>query len=358
MVLLKEKWAEFRCKLFYLVNPFGVIGTCLAVTAVIDAICVFLIARDINTPLYDVLLAILTGFTASAAVAIFIEMANNYQCNEKRWLQMAPLFNALTNYEQELQIWTKDFDSSRATIDFQRRLHSELVREGSETQEKADTALKKIEKAEELFGDDLLEKCDRVEAVFEKLPELIPLLRDAYTNHSDLFRRPELESMALVLSDHHSICRTVKHVLMSQSGMKFGRNRGEEEQILSWLSPSVLRELDDGLITSLAIQAWEKQLEQLAETLVDSGPLKLNWLGIKLSDQLVDIDIDDESEITIADGDDDEYDLSFSRIISIEVAEIDRELATLQKIIRTEPSFNTWYEYNCRFIKQYGKSAH
>lgn len=88
----KMAFQDIYYRLLYLFRPFIVIGTCLAFMTAADIFGYILLLCVQSAEAHDVILATITGITASVIVTIIIEMANNYQRNDKRRLLLSRLF--------------------------------------------------------------------------------------------------------------------------------------------------------------------------------------------------------------------------------------------------------------------------
>lgn len=374
---LKELWINFFCRVLYCFKPVSVIFSCIGFMFLTDVVCIMLLFQTSEGMPSDILIAILTGVTASALVAIILEMVNNYQRNNKRWLRLSRLFSSLAHYELEVQIATGEFDSSGSWLDLVKSLHDEK----EETPEEVQRSIRKTKEIVELEAElDGELKRDRVCCVFDKLPELISLVEDAYTGHGGDFHRHELESMYSILSGYRQIISEVSLVLLELSSLRpeknspkweglmkwlprrlrsslpFGKASPKRDDLIAWLPKYLRNSLDELSLMELAEASWEEYRQRVAETLVRQGALALEGVGIKLADDM--IFCDEEEEDTQEYEIEDLYNCAYSKIISNQVHEIDLELSRLQKIIQGEPGFRTIYAYNKKSILKYGNPSH
>lgn len=340
----RENCKDLLRRIRYLFTPMTIIGPCLAFLAVSGIVCIPLILSSDNGT-KDILIAIFTGILASTLVAIFMEMASNFQRNEKRWLQASRLFSALSHYEIRIDIATGRFDSERSHLDFMKKLEQSLVKRGEKTQEEADRAIAEMERQQQELALDEDDRRDRVACVFDVLPDLISLIEDAYTNHGDVFRRSELESMRIIMDDYHELEALVALELRGPSSICFGQDKKTAASILDWIPKRVQRDLDCGLHLNLAIHTWEELTDRIAKIIVKEGSLSLRNVGIVLSDALL---MEGDGEDTVR-----EHDGTFSGAAVQLVNEIDRELLQLQKIVKKEPGFGTNLSLHEASIKKY-----
>lgn len=345
----KMAFQDIYYRFLYLFRPLIVIGTCFTFMTVAVIISVLLLFRVQSAEAHDVILAIITGITASVIVAIIIEMANNYQRNNKRRLLLSRLFSTLLHYSSNLAIATGHFDSNRSHFDFTTKIHRNLVAQGKETEEEAQAA---IEKAAASFKDDderdedWKRGHDRVRRVFDCLPEIIPEIDKAYHNFDGVFKMRELTSMETILWKYEQIKLSVQDEVMDRSTILYGVDPQDPGELVTWLPERVKCDLDDMTLLMLAQAERKEERKKIAEAIVSVGASGLSSLGIEISEDLV----EDES--------DDEYfenakDVSLGSILSTMVSDIDRELINLQDIIKSEPGFGSFYSFITKSEEKY-----
>lgn len=336
-------------RILYLFRPFTVIGTCLLLMALADLAGILFLPLARTDMAHDVILALITGITASVVVAVIIEMANNYQRNNKRWLLLSRLFSMLTHYTSEMDICTGRFDSGKAHMDMMREIHRDRVARGEESEEDVKAAMETASAAfsDEDDGEDWAREHDRIRWVFSLLPGIIPQIDEAYHSYDNVFRRPELESMDTILRDYEQIRNLVRTELMCRSTLQYGLDPRDPGELVTWLPERVKRDLGSSVLLTLAQEERKTEQEKIAEAILGSGTTGLSALGIELREGF----LSEEEDSTSA-----EMSEPFpGRIISIKVAEIDREVINLQKIIKSEPGFGSFYtfmeERNAKYLR-------
>lgn len=345
----KMAFQDLYYRFLYLFRPFIVIGTCLVFITIADIIGYLLLLCAQSTESHDVILAIITGITASVIVAIIIEMANNYQRNNKRRLLLSRLFSTLLHYSSGLAISTGHFDSNRSHIDFTTKIHKKMVAQGKETEEEAQTAIKR---ATTVFKDDdekdeaWKQAHDRVRCVFNRLPDIIPQIEEAYRNFDDVFKMKELKSMETILWKYEQVKLSIQDEVMDRSTILYGVDPQDPGELVTWLPERVKCDLDDMTLLMLAQAEREEERKKIAEAIVSVGASGLSSLGIGISEDL----IEDES--------DDEYfenakDVSLGNILSTMISDIDHELINLQDIIKSEPWFGSFYSFMTKREEKY-----
>lgn len=328
-------------KVRYLFRPAKVIVACLSFAVVADLIGVLLISFLFKEgTAYDVILALITGVTASVVVSVIIEMVNNYQRNNKRWLFLAPLYSTLLHYSSSLAISTGHYDTNKSHIDFVTQVHQNLVAQGQESEEEAAAA---IERASSAFLDDEDETAedwkrdhDRIRCVFSRLPDIIPQIDDAYRNHADVLSRKELDSMDTILTAYQQIKDTLESLVMQKSTIIYGLDPKDPGDLVTWLPKRVKKDLGRSILLTLAQEERESERKRIVEALVKGGDLTA--VDIELSKDLVENESDDDISDTNLDS-------APSCYISMKVSEIDHELLSLQKMILSEPGFGSFFSF-------------
>lgn len=103
MMKLKAKMKNLAlgtCFLFRPMTPIAVSFVCLVIAVVLLVFILFNLEPD--TKVYEVLLAILTGVTASLLIAIMIELYSNYRFNVKRQRELRAYFRLVASYEMNI----------------------------------------------------------------------------------------------------------------------------------------------------------------------------------------------------------------------------------------------------------------
>lgn len=343
MQKVKMAFQDAINKVRYLFRPAKVIVACLSFAAVADLIGVLLISFLFKEgTAYDVILALITGVTASVVVSVIIEMANNYQRNNKRWLFLAPLYSTLMYYSSELASRTGHIDHNKQHIDLVTQIHKNKVAHGEESEEEAATAIERASSAflddEDETDEDRKRDHDRIRCVFSCLPDIIPKIDDAYRNHADVLSRKELDSMDTILTAYQQIKDTLESLVMQKSTILYGRDPKDPGDLVTWLPKRVKKDLGRSVLLALAMEERESEEKRIAEILMKHGDGGLAAVGIELSESLIETEADDDLSKGTPES-------SLSCSISAEVSTIDHELLNLQKMIEVEPGFGSFFSF-------------
>lgn len=147
--------------LFRPITPVAVSFLFLALTAGI--LVAVIVNLDERSKMYEVLLAILTGVTASLLIAIMTELYNNYRFNTKRQRELREYFGYVAGYEISLRSITEVNSEYRSDY---------MLGEG------------------------------RAYAAFLQLGEIIPTLREALNNRDYLYRK-EIEAIDDIIYNYN-----------------------------------------------------------------------------------------------------------------------------------------------------------
>lgn len=333
----KTKIREIYRKILYLFRPATVIVTCLILMIIADLIGILLLCSLHSNTAHEIILALITGITASVIVAAIIEMANNYQRNNKRWLLLSPLYSALLHYSSNLAITTGHYDTNKAHLGLMTKIHKNNVVQGEENEE-ADATAKESSSAFASEDDEdeteLKRFRDRVSCVFSTLPDIIPRIDEAYHSHEGILIRQELDLMGSILWHYTQIKRDIEEVLLQKTTIIYGVDPCNPGDLVTWIPKRVKQDLGWSLLLTLAQDERESERGKIASAVMRSGAPGLASLGIELRDKYVE---EDTGDWPIMD------DFLAARIISTAVYDIDKELLDLQNMIKAEPRFGAFY---------------
>ena len=100
MTKLKNKLKNIIYTTGFLFRPITPVAFSFTLLLISSALLIFIIFNlDESTKAYQVLLAILTGITASLLIAIMMELYNNYRFNVKRQRELRKFFTTVASYE-------------------------------------------------------------------------------------------------------------------------------------------------------------------------------------------------------------------------------------------------------------------
>lgn len=140
--------------------------------------------------------------------------------------------------------------------------------------------------------------------------------------------------MDTILVAYQQIEDVIKMEVMERSTILYGRDPKDPGDLVTWLPKRIKKDLGRSILLTLAQEERQAEWKKTAEALIHSGSLLA--VGIELSEDLVDNESDDDASEA-------DLDSASSRFISSQVSRIDHELLSLQKMIKSEPGFGSFF---------------
>ncbi|WP_106496148.1 hypothetical protein [Lentibacillus sp. Marseille-P4043] len=170
MVKVTSKLKNLIYSILFLFRPITTVAfSFVFLVLACIVLSVIIIYMDENLKAYDVSLSILTGITASLLIAIMTELYNNYRFNTKRQRELREYFRCVAGYE----------------------IHQSSIMKVNSRYESDYT-----------LGD------GRANAVFRRLGEIIPTLREALNNRDYLYRT-EIKEIDDILYNYDDIVKVI-----------------------------------------------------------------------------------------------------------------------------------------------------
>ncbi len=307
--------------LYYLFKPSIVIFAEFLTMLVFNVICIIVMsANENNTPPYNIALAIMTGITASGFLAVVTEMSNNFRKNSIRNITLGSLFSFLSTYECNMLIYTGKFDSKK----LEKKLLGDLNKEKEETSD--------------IVNDLLCES--RAAAVLEVLPELMPLVKDAYENHSLELKQKEVEILKDIISYYDIVVSIIDVALYDYIDFMSEENNNFE-YIEKTFGKNTALEIKECIKLDMNDTRKNKKKSEIAKEILLRGEYQLNKMEITLKD--------------IVDEDDNKDNDSYDYMISCYLGKIDNCVIKLTKIVKTEMGYSYVHKLSNEQKKQYAK---
>ncbi len=322
------RWYSFKGKVAHLFTPMIVIAVEAITVLLIDLICIVLmccVGRE--NVAYDVAFAIMTGITASGLLAVATEMSNNYRRNSIRLLTLSDLFSFLVHYERNIAIASGKFDSQRMQKDFMRELQIEAEEGGENT------------------SDDLLAQL-RVVAVLEKLPKMIPLVKDAYQNHCTELKTAEVFLLKSILY-HYKTLLTLFQLALEEYVNFYTAEDNDQNELAQAFGERMARELMAYARMDVEDPQKDERILQCVEKLLCRGALER--IGVRLSDAATPIDNERLEEALQDQSEEDKL----GNIIAGRLHAIDEDIISLSKMVAKEPGHNAIYRFSQEQVEEY-----
>ncbi len=321
-------WYAFKGHIAHLFTPMIVIAVEAITVLLIDLICIAAMCGvERGTVAYDVAFAIMTGLTASGVLAVATEMSNNYRRNAIRLLTLSGLFSFLVHYEMSVAMETKDFDYQRMHKDFMKQIYGENWEPADNVSENPPSQ-------------------PHVVAVLEKLPEMIPLVKDAYQNHCTELKKAEVFLLKSILYEHKEICFLFKLVLEGYVNFYTAEDNDQGELVQAF-GERMAQELMTCARMDIDDPQKEERILQCVEKLLWRGAWKT--IGLPLSDEAALVN-DEQLEETLQEQSDAE---KLGNMIARGLHIIDEDIISLSKMVTKEPGHNAIYRFSKEKVEKY-----
>ena len=318
---LKAGWFRVIGSLRRMFDPFIVIGFICAVMLTVTVISIIVMQKVEND--HGIPMAIMTGVWASGVLAVFMEMANNYRRNTVREVVLSKLLSFLVHYDPNIERRCGRNDRGQSVADMRSN-----VAKG-----KKDTYTLSTEDDE----DGLDSLCTtKSAAILSLLPDAIPLVKDAYENHSGELKGKEVISLSLILMTYDMLISIVSDTLYCMIVPPEMDELHDMRQRLSSHAYDQLMEYMKRIRNNHCYS--DEPLRKIAEIVIQEGDASLKRLGIVLSDDIQDERVDSHNVA----GEENETGIILSMILQ----NIDTELRELQKLAIRAPGYNMIYAWN------------
>jgi hypothetical protein len=166
--MIKSKLKNIIYSISFLFRPITPVLVSFVFLVISSALLIFILLNlKESTKAYQVLLAVLTGITASLLISIMMELYNNYRFNVKRQRELRAFFRNISSYEINL---------------------SSIISSNT--------------KYDSILGN------GRTYAVFNQFNKIIPNLREAL-NNIDYLYRAEIEEIDNILCDYDDLIKII-----------------------------------------------------------------------------------------------------------------------------------------------------
>lgn len=106
--VVKYKIKNLICLLRLSLYPITTIWCCLIATAIFNVVLGYIMCRvEYNSNLYNILLALVTGITASFVVSVVVELSSNYRSNRLSCYELDEYYHLLINFERSKNVINK-----------------------------------------------------------------------------------------------------------------------------------------------------------------------------------------------------------------------------------------------------------
>ncbi len=171
---------------------------------------------------YNMMFALTTGAVASFFVTFVVELTNNYRHNKLSWYELQEYYSAIIKYESYKQIMMQKTPHQRA----EKKAYDEFVAAGG-AEEQEDSK-------------------DIIQITWEKLPNLIPVLRRTLDDKKEFLSDAEIEELQIIFSDYKQIQFVVRERILMSSMTYDVLNHPEEEETFRAQNEKFDRQMEMG----------------------------------------------------------------------------------------------------------------
>lgn len=317
--MIRSAWKRFSLSAGEWYHQFGMffrpgitLGFCLLVGLILDGICLLaavLLKNHLHAELAgfftvrELLFAMASGVTASAIVSICIEGSSNYKRNTIRLITLSDYLSIISSY---------------------------------------DTRIASILKVTEKYELSQESPSDRLPAVLQMLPEIIPVLKQAYETQTEYLSEKEVYSIKIILQNYQFIERSIQLYIETRSPAGCAAPARRPDSVPDHVWDALPREWQVQMHYKQYQDAFEQTAKWICQNRLIAFGAGIIPVGTKyLSDEISFSDIN--SDISEDDTPADPMDrMSASITISHICKDIDDTMHELLKIVRREPY---WWKY-------------
>lgn len=243
---------------------------------------------------YDVLLALITGATASAIVSLVIEFSNNYRHNKLAWYELSDYYSAISDYELSKHILMKTTPTTRA----EQKAIDEFVARGGV-----------IDSAEIIE-----EKHDIVQATWKLLPSFMPIIKEALMTKKAYLSDNEITLLSDIMRCYDQIRSEVRHRL--GDSLLYNTLNHPDEGFLNGLFPeNILNDMPVWIKKHIAGREVKAATDRVVDAIMADDFIMHRYMdgydislhGLESFSSCLDED-DDDYDTTDAEDEEEEYD--------------------------------------------------
>ena len=276
---------------------------------------------------YNMVYALTTGAIASFFVTFVVEMSNNYRHNKLAWYELQDYYSAVMKYESYKQIMMQQTQHQRA----EKKAYDEFVAAGGVEDKKAPK--------------------DTIQITWERLPDLISILRRIYNDKKEFLSDAEIEELKFIFSYYEQIQFAVRERIRMSPMTYDALNHPDEEYLKSIYPSDVIKNMPDWIRHHLSSEESQKACDQYADSiLADSFLLSKFMENYDISQKGLDSyrdEIDRMEETEADDPEDIDYDeVDFSEPDEEEIFRAQNEEFDRQMELEKRP-FVSWQLSQC-----------
>lgn len=242
---------KLKIALYYGFHPSTIIKICFNSMILFNTILYFILNYARNPKSYSFIVSLITGITASALVAIVLEISNNISKNKRAG-------SALFDYDKHLAIYYAKTANSIVELPNNRKKRTAHIKQ--------------------IWTNDLPK-------VLFALPTLVPILEETYKNNSDYLSFKEHQTIEKILFCYNDIVNYFS-VLGFYKKYSYPFNATPDCSTLSSLIPDqILKYESQNVIKKLSTEELYRKLNKYVIRLLQDYPEWFSQNNIELSEE-------------------------------------------------------------------------
>lgn len=193
---------------------------------------------------YNMVYALTTGAIASFFVTFVVEMSNNYRHNKLAWYELQDYYSAVMKYESYKQVMMQQTPHQRA----EKKAYDEFVAAGG--------------------VEDKAAPKDIIQITWERLPDLISILRRTYNDRKEFLSDAEIEEMQIIFSYYEQIQFVIRERVMMSPMLYDALNHPDEEYLKSIYPADVIKNMPDWIRHHLSSEESQKACDRYADAIL------------------------------------------------------------------------------------------
>ena len=193
---------------------------------------------------YNMVYALTTGAIASFFVTFIVEMSNNYRHNKLAWYELQDYYSAVMKYESYKQIMMQQTPHQRA----EKKAYDKFVAAGGVEDKKAPK--------------------DIIQITWERLPDLISILRRTYNDRKEFLSDAEIEELQIIFSYYEQIQFAIRERVMMSSMLYDALNHPDEEYLKSIYPADIIKNMPDWIRHHLSSEESQKACDRYADAIL------------------------------------------------------------------------------------------
>lgn len=204
---------------------------------------------------YNMVYALTTGAIASFFVTFIVEMSNNYRHNKLAWYELQDYYSAVMKYESYKQIMMQQTPHQRA----EKKAYDKFVAAGGVEDKKAPK--------------------DIIQITWERLPDLISILRRTYNDRKEFLSDAEIEELQIIFSYYEQIQFAIRERVMMSSMLYDALNHPDEEYLKSIYPADIIKNMPDWIRHHLSSEESQKACDRYADAILADSFLLSKFMG-------------------------------------------------------------------------------